>query len=154
MKPKKPLKRLLLKLGTKCNLSCPHCHQVMKSFSEHPRLIEWIKEQDFARITFSGGEPFAQAEGYAKLARLLKEAGYEVASYSGYTFEQLLCGTPGQKELLRHIDVLIDGPFIQAEKSLEVPFRGSKNQRILDVPASLAAGKAVETTSKRWLGEY
>ena len=79
---------------------------------------------------------------------------YEDRDRSGYTFEQLLCGTPGQKELLRHIDVLIDGPFIQAEKSLEVPFRGSKNQRILDVPKSLAAGEAVETTSKRWLGEY
>ena len=59
-----------------------------------------------------------------------------------------------QKELLRSIDVLIDGPFLLAEKSLEVPFRGSRNQRILDVPKSLAAGTAVETTQLRWLGEY
>ena len=105
-------------------------------------------------VTFSGGEPFAQAEGYAKLARLLKNAGYEVASYSGYTFEQLLRGTPAQRELLASIDVLIDGPFIQAEKSLEVPFRGSKNQRILDVKKSLAAKQAISVTSGRWLGEY
>ena len=105
-------------------------------------------------VTFSGGEPFAQAEGYAKLAKLLKAAGYEVPSYSGYTFEQLLRGTPGQRELLETIDVLIDGPFILGQKSLEISFRGSRNQRILDVPASLAAGQAVETKSPRWLGEY
>ena len=77
-----------------------------------------------------------------------------MASYSGYTFEQLLRGTSAQRALLEYIDVLIDGPFIQAERSLELVFRGSKNQRILDVPKSLAAGEAIETTAKRWLGEY
>ena len=105
-------------------------------------------------VTFSGGEPFAQAEGFAELAVVLKEKGYEVASYSGYTFEQLLSGTPAQRKLLEQLDVLIDGPFVQAEKSLEIAFRGSRNQRILDVPKSLQMGKAVESTSLRWLGEY
>ena len=105
-------------------------------------------------VTFSGGEPFAQAEGFAKLAILLKAQGYEVASYSGYTFEQLLHGTSAQRKLLESIDVLIDGPFIQAEKSLELSFRGSRNQRILDVPASLAAGQAVSVTPGRWTGEF
>lgn len=119
------------------------------------RIFEIIRSNPLCRgVTFSGGEPFAQAEGYAKLGRLLKQAGYEVASYSGYTFEQLLNGTPAQKELLETIDILIDGPYLQAERSLELSFRGSKNQRILDVKQSLAAGKAVETTAKRWLGEY
>jgi len=118
-------------------------------------LVQIVTSNPLCRgVTFSGGEPFAQAEGYAELAQALKEKGYEVASYSGYTFEQLLRGTPAQQRLLKWIDILIDGPFIQAEKSLEVPFRGSKNQRILDVPKSLAAGKAVEVTSARWLGEY
>ena len=98
--------------------------------------------------------PFAQAEGYLELATALQAKGYEIASYSGYTFEQLLQGTAAQRQLLENIDVLIDGPFIQAEKSLEVPFRGSKNQRILDVPKSLQAGSAVPVTSKRRLGEY
>ena len=105
-------------------------------------------------VTFSGGEPFAQAEGYLELAQALKEKGYEIASYSGYTFEQLLGGTKAQKALLEHLDVLIDGPFILAERSLETPFRGSKNQRVLDVPKSLAAGEAIWVTSPRWLGEY
>ena len=122
---------------------------------EEERILEIIRSNPLCRgVTFSGGEPFAQAEGYAKLGKLLKAAGYEVASYSGYTFEQLLCGTPSQKALLATIDILIDGPYLADQRSLEIPFRGSKNQRILDVPQSLAAGKAVETTSKRWLGEY
>ena len=119
------------------------------------QILEIVRSNPLCRgVTFSGGEPFAQAEDFAALGRLLKENGYEVASYSGYTFEQLVNGTAAQKELLRYLDVLIDGPFILAEKSLEVPFRGSRNQRILDVPKSLEAGKAVSVTAKRWLGEY
>ena len=105
-------------------------------------------------VTFSGGEPFAQAEAVARLAKLLKSKGYEIASYSGYTFEQLMNGTDAQKELLSVIDVLIDGPFVLAERSLEVPFRGSRNQRIIHVPKSLAAGEAVCITNGRWNGEY
>ena len=118
-------------------------------------LLDMVTTNPLCRgVTFSGGEPFAQAEGYLELAKALKEKGYEVASYSGYTFEQLLSGTAAQRELLQNIDVLIDGPFILAEKSLEVPFRGSKNQRILDVPKSLQAGAPVAVTSLRWLGGY
>ena len=105
-------------------------------------------------VTFSGGEPFAQAEGFADIARMLKDGGYEVASYSGYTFEELLEGTDEQKELLSWLDVLIDGPFVLAEKSLELAFRGSRNQRIIDVPKSLAEGRAVVITKGRWAGEY
>ena len=103
-------------------------------------------------VTFSGGEPFAQAEGFARLAKMLKDAGYEVAAYTGFTFEQLLAGTASQRALLETIDVLIDGPFVLAERSLELSFRGSRNQRILDVPQSLAVGRAVWTSQKRWLG--
>ena len=118
-------------------------------------VLEIVLSNPLCRgVTFSGGEPFAQAEGFAELARLLKARGYEVASYTGFTFEQLLKGTPAQKELLGRIDVLIDGPFVLSEKSLELAFRGSRNQRILDVPKSLAAGEAVAVTSPRWLGEY
>ena len=118
-------------------------------------ILEIAKSNPLCRgVTFSGGEPFAQAEGFAKLARLLKAAGYEVASYSGYTFEQLLSGTPAQRELLGTIDVLIDGPFLMAEKSLELSFRGSRNQRILDVPKSLIAAAAVPVPPGRWTGEY
>ena len=144
-----------------CPHHCPGCHNPETwefgcgTPMEEEDIFAIVRSNPLCRgVTFSGGEPFAQAEGYAKLAAMLQAAGYEVASYSGYTFEQLLQGTPAQKKLLETIDVLIDGPFIQAEKSLEVPFRGSKNQRILDVAKSLAEGRAVSVTSPRWLGEY
>lgn len=118
-------------------------------------LVEIVTSNPLCRgVTFSGGEPFAQAEDFLVLAKALKEKGYEIASYSGYTFEQLLKGTAAQKALLEQLDVLIDGPFLLAERSLQTPFRGSKNQRILDVPKSLHSGAAVWVTSKRWLGEY
>ena len=144
-----------------CPHHCPGCHNPETwefgcgTDIDEERILDIVRSNPLCRgVTFSGGEPFAQAEGFARLAKLLKQAGYEVASYSGYTFEQLQKGSTAQKELLRSIDILIDGPFIQAEKSLELVFRGSRNQRILDVRKSLAAGKAVETTSRRWLGEY
>lgn len=104
-------------------------------------------------VTLSGGEPFAQAEGCAALAALFKARGYEVAAYTGYTFEQLMReGTPAQKALLERLDILVDGPFLQAECSLELRFRGSKNQHILDVPKSLAAAAPVWSTDPRWVG--
>lgn len=118
-------------------------------------MLEIVRKNPLCRsVTFSGGEPFAQAEGFAKLAKALKGLGYEVASYSGYTFEELLDGTDAQKELLAQLDVLIDGPFVLEERSLELVFKGSRNQRILNVPKSLEAGEAVLEESSRWLGEY
>ena len=144
---------------------CPHrcqgCHNPetwefgIGSPTPIEAIVEIVRANPLCRgVTFSGGEPFAQAAGFAKLAKLLTEKGYEVASYSGYTFEELLEGSEDQKTLLESIDILIDGPFLLSQKSLEIAFRGSRNQRILDAKKSLAAGKAVETTSKRWLGEY
>ena len=144
-----------------CPHHCPGCHNPETwDFGCGTKvpvedLVEVVQSNPLCRgVTFSGGEPFAQAAGFAKLARLLKEKGYEIASYSGYTFEELLEGSEDQRELLASIDILIDGPFLMAERSLEVAFRGSRNQRILDVPKSLAAGAAVCVTSPRWLGEY
>ncbi len=122
---------------------------------DEERIADIVATNPLCRgVTFSGGEPFAQAKGFAKLAKLLKQRGYEVASYSGYTYEQLINGTEAQKELLQSIDVLIDGPFNLSQRSLEVPFRGSRNQRIIDVKKSLTAGEPVCITTGRWVGEY
>lgn len=122
---------------------------------ETEQMVAIVRDNPLCRgVTFSGGEPFAQAEGFCELAVELKKLGYEVASYTGYTFEQLLNGTPAQRKLLEVLDVLIDGPFRLSEKSLEIAFRGSRNQRILDVPKSLAVQQAVEILSGRWQGEY
>ena len=144
-----------------CPHHCPGCHNPETwdfgcgTPMDEDAILAIVRSNPLCRgVTFSGGEPFAQAEGFARLAKLLKEKGYEVASYSGYTFEQLLNGTPAQKALLQTIDVLIDGPFLQEERSLQLSFRGSRNQRILDVPKSLASAAAVEITSGRWTGEY
>lgn len=144
-----------------CPHHCPGCHNPETwEFGcgtpvEEETVVQIVQSNPLCRgVTFSGGEPFAQAEAFTKLARLLKERGYEVASYSGYTFEQLMNGTAWQKELLKNIDILIDGPFLLEQRSLEISFRGSRNQRIIDVAKSFAGGQAVSVTGGRWLGEY
>ena len=144
-----------------CPHHCPSCHNPETwafgcgTDMEEETILDIVRSNPLCRgVTFSGGEPFAQAEGFTRLARLLKAEGYEVASYSGYTFDELMHGTTAQKNLLSTLDILIDGPFLIAEKSLEIPFRGSRNQRILNVPQSLAAGQAVEISRGRWTGEY
>lgn len=143
-----------------CCHHCPGCHNPQSwAFGKG---TDWTVEQVYERVisnplcrgvTFSGGEPFCQPRPLAALARRLKAGGYEVAAYSGYTFEQLLAGTPEQRTLLGELDVLVDGPFILERRNLDLRFRGSANQRILDVPESLAAGKAVWYAGERWVGE-
>ena len=144
---------------------CPHhcegCHNPETWDFEGGTPMDTETLADIARanplcrgVTFSGGEPFSQAEGFAELAERLKADGYEIASYTGYTFEHLRdAGTDAQKRLLSLLDVLVDGPFVLAERSLDLPFRGSRNQRLIDVPKSLAAG-AVVPAAPRWQGEY
>lgn len=100
-------------------------------------------------VTLSGGDPFEQAPGMAELARKVHELGLNVITYTGYTIEQLLQGLAehsGWRELLEQTDFLVDGPFLLDQKTLLLKFRGSKNQRIIDPKASLAAGKAIETS--------
>ncbi len=97
-------------------------------------------------VTFSGGEPFCQAKPLAELGRRIKSAGLGVMSYSGYTIEQLLDGANdenGWLELLKTIDYLVDGRFVIALKSYECHFRGSTNQRIIDVPKTLKENHVV-----------
>lgn len=94
-------------------------------------------------VTFSGGEPFCQAADCAEIARRVKEKGLDIWAYSGWTFDQLLRGTPEQQELLRLCDVLVDGPFILSQRSLTLKWKGSANQRVIDVPKSLEAGQVI-----------
>lgn len=144
-----------------CPHHCPGCQNPETwpfegGFEVTPEdVVEHVKRNPLTRgVTFSGGEPFAQAAAHAELARQLKAAGYEVASYTGYTFEQLLEEQdPAKLDLLQQLDILVDGPFRQEELSLELRFRGSANQRILNVPQSLAQGKVVWETRPRWVGD-
>ncbi len=136
---------------------CPHycegCHNPETHDFNGGRLadVDKIYEKIIADpivkgVTFSGGEPFCQPEPLAYLAEKLKKNGYHVMSYSGYTFEQLFEKSQNDeniKKLLSNIDLLVDGRFVLAQRTLELKFRGSRNQRIIDVPESLKQGKAV-----------
>ena len=144
-----------------CPHNCPGCHNPQTHdfsgghLADTDDVIAHFGKNPLVRgVTFSGGEPFSQAEPFTELAKLLKANGYEVASYTGYTFEELLeNGTPAQKQLLAALDILVDGEFVLAQRNLDLRFRGSENQRILDVPQSLAQGRAVWCTAARWVGE-
>ena len=94
-------------------------------------------------ITLTGGDPFCQPRPCAALARAAHESGLTVWAYTGYLYEETL-RDPEMRALLREVDVLIDGPFVLSERTLSMRFRGSKNQRVIDVPASLQSGAVVE----------
>jgi len=97
-------------------------------------------------VTLSGGEPFMQAAECALIAAAARAAGLHVMLYSGYTYEEILEQSQyraGWADLLRQADILIDGRFEKTQRSLELRFRGSRNQRAIDVQASLNAGKPI-----------
>ena len=97
-------------------------------------------------VTFSGGEPFCQAEALAYLGREIKKLGLNVVTYTGYIFEKLYEEREQNhwNELLEVTDVLIDGPFILEQKDWEIKFRGSSNQRYINCHESLKKGEAIE----------
>lgn len=110
-------------------------------------IMKAVKEDKLLTgVTLSGGEPFTQAKELAVLARKAREAGLDVMSFSGYTYEELVNGATvdnGWFDLLSELSLLVDGKFIEEQKSLELKFRGSRNQRIIDVRESLKVGHAV-----------
>lgn len=136
-----------------CSHNCKGCHNpethdfnsgVLVDVNDIKKEISEITFQD--GITLSGGDPFMQPEACLEIASFAKKIGLNVWAYSGFTFEQLklLSKTkPVILELLKNIDVLIDGKFILEEKSYDVPYRGSKNQRIIDVVKSLSKNETV-----------
>lgn len=136
---------------------CPHrcegCHNPQThdfnggSMVDTEDLFQKIKSNPLLDgVTFSGGEPFCQAQALAVLGREIKKIGLNVITYTGYSFEELYENRRqnGWGELLDTTDYLIDGRFILDEKDWQIKFRGSRNQRYLDCRASLEAGKAVE----------
>ena len=87
-------------------------------------------------VTISGGDPFFQPEALCELLKMLKEQGLSIWCYSGWRFEDLLLNKK-QAKALKYVDVLVDGKFEEDKKSKECMFRGSTNQRIIDVQATL-----------------
>ena len=97
-------------------------------------------------VTFSGGDPMDQAAALVPLASEIKDRGLNLVIFTGYTYEYLQQHweeNPAFLDLLAYADILIDGPFIMAKRSLDIKFRGSSNQRIIDVQQSLVEGHVV-----------
>ena len=132
-----------------CPHHCPGCHNPQSWNIENGHAVEIeeilkvILADPFADVTFSGGDPMFQPEGFTALAKAIKQhSNKNIWCYTGFLFEILL-QNPAQKALLEQIDVLVDGRFIEALKDEELRFRGSSNQRIIDVQASLEKGETV-----------
>lgn len=135
-----------------CTHNCAGCHNPETHDIEggHDTTVDavWANIEGnglLDGITLSGGEPLLQPVPLLELAHRAHEHGLNVWLYTGYLFEQILAGTssPEAAELLRTADVVVDGPFMEAGRSLELKWRGSANQRVIDVPASLEAGEVV-----------
>ena len=131
-----------------CENRCPGCHNP-QSWDENggdviaiDELYNRIVEADM-NVTFTGGDPMFHPEGFIALASLIKRnTGKTIWCYTGYRFEELL-SHPTRRQLVELCDVIVDGRYIEAERDLSLHFRGSRNQRIIDVKASLASGDVV-----------
>lgn len=132
-----------------CPFSCKGCHnpqaQSLQGGVDVP--LRTFYDEIHANplitgVTFSGGEPFIQCRPLSVLAKILRHEGYSLWSYSGYTYDKLV-GDDIRRSLLEQLDVVVDGPFVQSKASLDIDFRGSTNQRLVDVQKSLAAGDVV-----------
>lgn len=124
-----------------CNHHCPGCHNPQSWDFEGGeamsvlRIKEIIDDCDF-NVTFSGGDPLMQpVDEMVELARLLKADGRTIWCYTGYSYEYV-ASRPEYEEFLTCIDVLVDGPFVESLRDISLRFRGSSNQRLVDVARS------------------
>ena len=126
-----------------CPHACPGCHNPEShdpmggTLSSTKELFEKIAARpEIAGVTFSGGEPFTHAEALAEIGKAVRAMGKTVMTYSGYTYERLLDMArtdPHIRALLSCTNYLVDGPFVLAQRDITLKYRGSKNQRILDI---------------------
>ncbi len=136
-----------------CPHACEGCHNpethdfkggYMCSFE---KIIAAIEKNPIVKgVTFSGGEPFCQPKEFYELGSILKEKGINLMCYSGWTYEELLEKATTEEyvgKLLNILDYLVDGRFIQSERDLTLLFRGSKNQRYIDMNATRKEGRVV-----------
>ncbi len=134
-----------------CPHHCPRCHNPeTHSFTGGTEMDTddiWAQIREnplLSGITLSGGEPFCQPEPLTELARKAHASGMDVWGYTGYTWEQLRDKQdPAIDALLSEIDVLVDGPYLHEQRDLTLHFRGSRNQRVLDLKKSRAEHRPV-----------
>lgn len=136
-----------------CPHNCPGCHNPDThapdggTETDVEDVIQTIRKAKFLDgITLSGGDPFLQPLAVKRIADAAHQMGLNVWAYSGWTFEQLVDGTLGNvtADAVRSVDVLVDGPFILEKKSDTCLYRGSTNQRLIDVQNSLKTLKIIE----------
>ena len=141
-----------------CTHRCPGCFNEVawdfhygQPFTQEvmDRIVQMLRPDYIRGLTLLGGEPF-EPENQGAIVQLLRQVKRELPqksiwAFSGYLFDRdILSGRLGDtREYLSYLDVLVDGPSIESQKNLSLRFRGSENQRLIDVPASLAAGKIV-----------
>ena len=120
-----------------CLHHCPGCHNPQSWDMNRGKemsiddLMEVIKSDEFSNVSFSGGDPFYQVEGFTELAKRIKaETNKTIWCWTGFTYEEILADKK-LSMMLPYIDVLVDGPFIEAKKDKDLLFRGSSNQRII-----------------------
>ena len=141
-----------------CPHHCPGCHNPQSHDFEGGRvtdtdtILRQVRENPLLDgITLSGGEPFCQPEACRALAEAAHDLGMSVWCYTGYTWEKLMQeADPARLALLEAVDVLVDGPFILAQKSLELKFCGSRNQRLIDVKKTRQAGQVTLWQPDSW----
>jgi anaerobic ribonucleoside-triphosphate reductase activating protein len=138
-----------------CNHHCPGCHNPQSWDIEEgvyytvTEILDIVKRAEFSNVTFSGGDPLMQPEAFTELARRIHyETRKTIWCYTGYQYEQILMSSK-LSGILPYIDVLVDGRYVESLRDEALRFKGSANQRIIDVTASLATGKIVF-----WTNEY
>lgn len=131
-----------------CAHACPGCHNRQTwdfagGWQMSPaEVMERITSADF-NVTLTGGDPMYQAEALLPLLRAVADAGYTVWCYTGFRWDEII-DDPVMAALLPYIEVVVDGRFVEAERDTDLLFRGSSNQRLIDVSASLDTGRVIE----------
>lgn len=135
--------------GAGCMHECPGCHNPESwhlyngNRMDTDEILDIVQRNFLSQISFSGGDPFFQISGFTELARKIKqETRKNIWCYTGYTFEKIL-RAPALSGILPYIDVLVDGRFVMKKKNPGLHFRGSSNQRMIDIPKTLTTGKII-----------
>ena len=138
-----------------CSHCCKKCHNpitwdpnygLLFDESAKQEIFDQLDKPYISGITFSGGDPLYQVDSVLELVKYSKSIGLNVWLYTGFTYEELkvmIKKNPKLKELLMNVDALVDGKFLIEEKSFDIKFRGSKNQRIIDIKKSIESNKLV-----------